>query len=128
MIFLKYMAFDRGLISFLWNFILFLFSLSAFVAKLFLREDCHFAFENASKKSEDHGSTIESLNGASQEAGSVRENDRGMFVAQYFILVGVVKQIMLRLQLFQDLMFTICLCFDNYSGWRVIITNYTIIL
>ncbi|XP_022152747.1 protein TPX2 isoform X2 [Momordica charantia] len=49
---------------------------SPFVAKLFLREDCHFAFENASKKSEDHGSTIESLNGASQEAGSVRENDR----------------------------------------------------
>ncbi|KAG7015631.1 Protein TPX2, partial [Cucurbita argyrosperma subsp. argyrosperma] len=49
---------------------------SPFVAKLFLREECLLAIENASKKSEGQNNIIGSLNGASQEAGSVRENDR----------------------------------------------------
>lgn len=49
---------------------------SPFVAKLFLREECLFAIENASKKSEDQNKTVDSLKGGSQEAGSVRENER----------------------------------------------------
>ncbi|XP_023538661.1 protein TPX2-like isoform X1 [Cucurbita pepo subsp. pepo] len=48
---------------------------SPFVAKLFLREECLFAIENASKKSEGRDSTIDSHNDDNQEIGSVREND-----------------------------------------------------
>ena len=60
----------------------FLFFLSAFVAKLFLREECLFAIENASKKSEGRDSTIDSHNDDNQEIGSVRENDGGTFLVE----------------------------------------------
>lgn len=65
--------------SFFFLFV-FRFFVSAFVAKLFLREECLLAIENASNKSEGQNNIIGSLNGASQEAGSVRENDRGTFL------------------------------------------------
>lgn len=66
---------------FLFVFIFYFFSVLAFVAKLFLREECLFAIENASKKSDEQHNTINLLNGVSQEAGSlVRENDRGTFL------------------------------------------------
>lgn len=84
--------------------------MSAFVAKLFLREECLFAIENASKKSEDQNKTVDSLKGGSQEAGSVRENERGTFFG---------------LRTFSLLLISALI---YYAGSRLIIENYEIIL